>query len=488
MRFLKLAALVGAFIYCLFVVPSAGAVAVGAPPNTVTRVESPIIITGYSTQGSTLRYVQAFNGSSDVIDVTGWKIRYSLAGAPDPIEVATLSGLLKPGGYLVIADTSDIGNADFGYSLTMPQAETREVSSIEIIPNISYLPHSTSVKTDLKHGHWRRNISASTGNYVSTFTAFTPDAQFMLYGSGLYDYPETTGLQIMEILANPRNCSPIEAAGDCGDYIKLYNATSATIDLSAFRLRSGYKGQSVTSSNTFSLSGTIAPGQYLTVASGGDGHLITLANSGGFVWLEDKYGLMIYESTLLGYPDGASDAKKGQAWAYDMSDGVWKWTIQPTPYGGASVFPPPPAPKPKVTATSAPVPCKAGQYRSEETNRCRNIASDATALAPCDEDEERNPETNRCRKLATLASQQLAPCKEGQERNPETNRCRNVAASTPAPAAFGVETVGEASKAFVGWWALGGLGILALGYGVWEWRQEMMGVIQKVGSFFTSSK
>ena len=486
MRFLKLAALAGAFIYYLFAVPSVGAIAVGAPLPSTPKTDSPIIITGYSAQGPALRYVQVFNNSGDVIDVTGWKVRYSVAGLSEPIDVVILSGMAKPGGYLAIADVSIIDNTDFGYSLSVPPSVTGDVNGMELIPREKYASHSVPVKPDAKHSHWRRNISASTGGYLSTFTAFTPDTQFVLYGNGFYSYPEATGLQVTELLANPRNCSPIETAGDCGDYVKLYNPTTASIDLSDFRLRSGYKGQNSTSSNTFLLAGTIAPGQYMTLTTASDGRPITLASGGGFVWLEDMYGLMIYESTLLEYPDAASDSKKGQAWAYD-TDGIWKWTTQPTPFGGASVFPPPLPLKPKVTV-GATVPCRAGQYRNEETNRCRNIANEATALAPCDEDEERNPETNRCRKLASLASQQLAPCKEGQERNAETNRCRNVTASTPAPTAFGVETVGEASKAFVGWWALGGLGILAIGYGVWEWRQEMIGAIHKVGSFFTSGK
>jgi hypothetical protein len=156
------------------------------------------------------------------------------------------------------------------------------------------------------------------------------------------------------------------------------------------------------------------------------------------------------------------------------------------PYDGPSIFPAAP-PKIKAMSTKTPTPCKEGQYRNEETNRCRSIAAEATALAPCDDDEERNPATNRCRKIASLASQ-LTPCKEGQERNPETNRCRNVAAAVPPDAAFGVEPVADTGKAFIGWWALGGVGILALGYAGWEWRQEIAAVIRKVGTFFTSGK
>src|SRR5688572_2201939 len=311
MRFLKLGAIVGAFIFCLFTAPLAGAVTIGAPPVKSPGSDSPIIVTGYAAQGPALRYVQVFNSSSNVVDITGWKLRYSLVGASESIEIAILNGLIKPSGYLAVADSSVIPSADFGYTVTIPPEQTGEVGAVELVPAATYLSHLVVVKTDPNHSHWRRNISASTGNYLSTFTPFTPDAQFALYGNGLYDYPEATGLQITEVLANPRSCSPVEVSGDCGDYVKLYNPTTHPIDLSAFRLRSGYKGQNATSSNTFSLAGTIASGQYATLATSGDGHPIVLANSGSFVWLEDVYGLMIYESTLLEYPDAASDAKKG---------------------------------------------------------------------------------------------------------------------------------------------------------------------------------
>lgn len=487
MRFVKQAAVAAVFILCLFAGPSAGAITVELPPTDVPKSDSSVLITAYAHQGSALYYVQIVNSSSSVIDMSGWRLRYMVTGQAEPIDVTVFNGFVKPGGYLVAADPAVVPSADIGYTITIPQGGIGGVSAIELIPTSKFAVHSVSVKTDAQHQHWRRNISASTGNYLATFTAFSPNASFSLYGNGSYDYPASTGLQITEVLPNPRSCSPVDTAGDCGDFVKLFNPTTASIDLSSFRLRVGYKGQGATPSNSFLLTGTLEAGQYVTISASADGRAVALPASGGYVWLEDAYGLMLYETTLIEYLDAASDTRKGHAWAYDTSDGTWKWSAQPTPGKGASVFPLPLV-KPKVVAVNAPTPCKVGQYRSEETNRCRNIAAEATALAPCDEDEERNPETNRCRKLASTASQQLAPCKEGQVRNPDTNRCRNVTASAPPSAAFGVETAGETGKAFVGWWALGGLGVMALGYGIWEWRQEMIGVIQKVGSFFTSNK
>lgn len=488
MRYLKYAATAISLMVCFFFAHTVSAIEVVSPVQTPVLAESPIIITGYAHQGPRVQYVQLFNTSDKVIDLAGREISYDIAGVAEPIVVAQLQSLIKPGGYLIIANAAAIPSADVLYNLSIPAEISGAVTAIHISPSATYADHSVVVKTDSKHAYWKRNISSSTGAYLSTFTAFTPDASYALYGNGWYDYPEQTALQITEILAHPRGCSPVDTAGDCMDYVKIYNPTNQAVDLSQLRLRVGYKGQNATTSNAFALNGILPTGQYGLLTMSADNRPISLANSGAFVWFEDMYGMKLYESTLVQYPDASAETRQGQAWAYDATDQIWKWTAQPMPFNAPSVFPLPPPPKQKVSVSNTLAPCKEGQYRSEETNRCRSIASEATVVAPCDDDEERNPATNRCRKIVSLASQQLAACKEGQERNPETNRCRNVLASTPSDAAFAVQTVGETGKAFMGWWALGGVGVLALGYGIWEWRSELVGVLQKVGTFFTSGK
>jgi hypothetical protein len=126
------------------------------------------------------------------------------------------------------------------------------------------------------------------------------------------------------------------------------------------------------------------------------------------------------------------------------------------------------------------VPCREDQYRSEETNRCRSIATmAASALKPCADDQFRNPLTNRCKKIASV--DELADCGEGRERNPETNRCRNVVSMASMPkAAFAVEPIKQTGVAFVGWWALGGVLLLAFGYAGWEWRHEIYNGIKSL--------
>ena len=136
-----------------------------------------------------------------------------------------------------------------------------------------------------------------------------------------------------------------------------------------------------------------------------------------------------------------------------------------------------------IPAASVLSPCKEGQYRSEETNRCRSIATAVNALKPCADDQFRNPATNRCKKIASSDDVALADCGEGRERNPATNRCRNVLASTPPVAGFSVEPIQDAANVFIGWWVLGGVMVLALGYAGWEWREEVGRFVRKVAQF-----
>lgn len=456
---------------------------------------SPIIVSGYSFSGPNVSYVQLYNTSEEPVDITGLKLSYKIMDQTNPVEVAELSGWIAPLNYVIAANLSAVSNADFPYTAIVPTTVTSMVSSVRLKSS----GYADVVVTLGEAGAWQRKVSPATGKYV---TGYEIGSNTGLKGLGRYVFPMQTSLQFSEILPNSRNCSPLETNGDCTDYVKLYNSSNQVIDMSEFRLRNGYLGQNATASNTFNLVGDIEPGHYAIFPVG-------ITNSVSWVWLEDTYGVKRYDSTVQDYPDASADSRKGQAWAYDETDGTWKWTVAPQPYDSPSIFPVLlPAP---ILPVSTLVPCKDtqyrseetnrcrtivtaisltacqdGQYRSEETNRCRSVISAISSLVACSEEQERNPLTNRCRTIASTVNS-LVPCNENQERNVETNRCRNVVKSVPSTA-FAVEPVKEGSKAFIGWWALGGVGVLAGGYGVWEWRREMAGAIRKVAAFFISSK
>ncbi len=127
----------------------------------------------------------------------------------------------------------------------------------------------------------------------------------------------------------------------------------------------------------------------------------------------------------------------------------------------------------ETTKTKLVTPCKEGYYRSEATGRCRSIASAAAkTLKPCPDGQFRNPTTGRCKKIAA-ADDILKDCPEGFERNPKTKRCRKVALATAPKTGFAPEQVKEVTGAMWGWWVLGGVSLLAVGYAGWQWRWEI---------------
>src|SRR5664279_1238330 len=210
------------------------------------------------------------------------------------------------------------------------------------------------------------------------------------------------------------------------------------------------------------------------------------------------------------YESADTVKNEGLSWAYDEADNSWKWSM-PSP-GSVKNNITMPVEEVAIVENTGLTPCNANQYRSSETNRCRLIASNVSSLVPCREGQYRSQETNRCRSAAGAfsslgpckagqarnsltnrcrsvlrASTSLKPCNENQARNPETNRCRNAVKGV-SDTAFAVQPVKDGTKAFVGWWALGGLGILAGGYGVWEWRRELAGLAGRTKQFFTSAR
>lgn len=297
-------------------------------------------------------------------------------------------------------------------------------------------------------------------------------------------------LNITELLPN-------SAGSDAGkEFIELYNPQAQSINLKEYMLGIGTKHYPLPDE-------LLAAGEYRSFSDTELG--FTLPNTSTIIGLRSDEGAVLFETPAYVSP------KDDEAWAFIQD--TWQFTNQPTPgrpnlpslsdekgngsVGGAETKPcaanqyrSPETNRCRLAeaSTSEPTPCKEGQYRSEETNRCRNSVLAASTLTPCKEGQYRSEETNRCRSIAASGSNELAPCKEGQERNPETNRCRAVQAGQPGKADYAVEPVKETATAFTGWWALGGVGALALGKIGWEWREEIINAVRKAGLFFTSGK
>lgn len=291
-------------------------------------------------------------------------------------------------------------------------------------------------------------------------------------------------LSVAELLTNPIGDD------DGNEFIEIYNPNNVSVDLANYQLN-------VTSNGSrFNFPGgtKIEPGEYLSFSN--NQIKFSLINTTSSIEIRSTDDQLIDETGIYTNPG------EGLAWA--LIDGLWQYTKRPTP-GSANMLSlvEPESEVPAVNnltpcavnqyrspetnrcrllvvSTSTLAPCKDGQYRSEETNRCRSIASDVNQLMPCAEGQERNPATNRCRSTtAVLGANNLTPCKAGQERNPDTNRCRNVAGTIPT-ADYAPQQANESSNNSIIMWSLISVGAIAICYGIWEWRQEIIGFAKKI--------
>jgi hypothetical protein len=306
------------------------------------------------------------------------------------------------------------------------------------------------------------------------------------------------GIIISELLPNP-------AGADVGkEYIELYNPTDEVIPLDDCSL------QTSANSKLFLFESIeMQPGEYRAYYDNQTGLILTNA-SGGRVWLLTNDATELQQ---IQYPANMGD---DEAWA--LLGSTWQTTYTLTPNKSNVLLTTRPCPTGQqrntetnrcqnLTAATGPLtPCKEGQERNLVTNRCRSVLTAASVLKPCAANQVRNPLTNRCKATAGTAGS-LAPCKPGQTRNPETNRCKAVkAASTLTPCKSGQErnpqtnrcrkiagssitgnglsdvkdVVAGQKESTVGWWLAGLAALLAIGYGMYEWRQDIGGFLRNL--------
>lgn len=490
------------FLLCIIISCSTTpvrALEVAATPTTEFLPTAPLLITGYQTSSAALNLavVEVYNTSDNPVDLTNWAMQVVLKDTTTK-AVQVLSrhtGWLLPGEHVVYSTEPA---TTFGLALSQQVSAIVTVELRYIGTDQVYKPVTAAVAATTDAPFFR---SYTTTGYGAAFATSATPRPF--YDDGLYVAPASVeGLRIVEIYPYGSDCAPDDTGVLCGDYMKLTNVSGNNIALDDLVLRTDSSSASRTSSNSFTLAGLLKPGEFLAVSKTDAGMHISLTNSGGYVWLEDAWGMKQYSDTMTKY-ESAGTAEQGYAYAL-TSQNTWAWTTTPQPGGENTITAP-------VVVIAE---CTEGKYRNPDTGRCRTIEEAVNALSVCEEGYERNAVTNRCRKIAVLATASLTPCLEGQERNPQTNRCRSIAsavaellpceegyernaethrcrkASTDSmpEVAFPVTPVQPLASDMAGWWAFGAVLTLALGYGAWEWRVELAGIARRSIGLFARNK
>lgn len=512
------AALLIGFVVSAFGYSVAQAIETIPTPDEYWLKDTEVKIAAYrrTTDGADLQYIEVFNDSDHLVDVSHWKFTgvFGTSGARYDLPVtAKAPGMLEPKAHAVIQAATEVAGASFdgGVWTGRPEGDVNLLLSLEVTgqepgwkTDIYTLKSSTktvlvagkSTTVPVYDDFWVRT-QISGESYTSTLSSFTAASE-RLFDDGLYEAPTAFPGTIEEIYPYASECVPNDSSVLCGDYIKIHVDNNA--DISAFLLRTDNNSSSRTTSNTFSLAGlasAVTADGFLTVRLDDNGSKVSLTNSGGYVWIESLYDQTPYAPTLTSYA-AATSAEQGYGYAR-TADGSWQWTTTPSPDVVNVITTP---------VVEAPV-CTEGKYLNPETGRCRTIEEAVNALAACPEGQERNPTTNRCRSKVIAASAVLEPCGEGQERNPATNRCRSIVAAvaellpcdegyernpatnrcrkvagvsttaTVAPASLVEQAKGSQWDAWT--WALVGVGATgAIGYGVYEWRKELATFGQKI--------
>ena len=282
-------------------------------------------------------------------------------------------------------------------------------------------------------------------------------------------------LKLTELLPNV-------SGSDTGDeFIEVHNTSLETVDLSLYRLSSG---KDLEDHYDFSVGTTIMPGQYRVFYDSET--QLTLLNT------SSRVSIQFFDGTVVDEVPTYFEPRDDESWALIGSQ--WAYTDRVTP-GLANLPMLIDDDDDKLPVVAGLTACAAGKYRHPITNRCRNIESDTSMLVACDNDEYRNPETNRCRKVVSLAST-LVPCSEGYERNALTNRCRKVAGVTTqlaacqpgyernsttnrcrkvilaAATAASIPSVSGPATTTTTLIGVAGAGVV--GYGLYEWRAELL--------------
>lgn len=223
-------------------------------------------------------------------------------------------------------------------------------------------------------------------------------------------------IHITELLPNP--ASPATDAND--EFVEVYNPNSQAVDLSGYKIQAG-------STYNYSFTPgaiTLAPGEYKAFYSSGS--TLTLSNTAGQARVLDPTGAVVSEASAY------KDAPDGSAWA--SINGVWQWTTAPTPNAA------------NVLSQTVKFPTTA-----KSTSPAKKAATKAATTA---------------KKASTASTKAATTSKKAAAAGKAAAKDAGLAGATKP-------------KSFVHPAILAGVGIAALGYGVYEYRQDVANRIEQ---------
>ena len=478
--------------------------------NPSGRIEenAPILISKISQDK---KYVEIYNRTNQNVNLAGWKIEYHTGSGVETVGKIFKDEVISPNEFLVLSNDKMLAGAiKFDNNLGLAQNDgsvvlLRPDGSISDI--VGWGSNSKSAGSPIKGGVrivWRcfvgEEIIDSKNNSTDfLLSKYSDNQEIVPYSRPNCKTPDSKpeppkelnkceGLKLSEIASNVDE-----------QFIEIINSGEKTVITTGCKLTVGDSGVRENIGNI-----ELNPGEFLTIKI--KNTKLKLPKTKGKVYLLDEAGSKI---------DSAEYEKLAKSSSWSLIDDEWMQTFMITE-NSENIFkeyldcqngyernalgrcvkisvPPIEVSCPagqyrhpetrrcrKIEAEKTITPCKDGYYRSEETGRCRSIASAAAkTLKPCPEGQFRNSSTGRCKKIVSTDNI-VKECPEGFERNPQTKRCRKIKSTNMPAAGSATAEVKQVADVTWGWWVFGGVSLLAVGYGVWQWRWEISQFVRKI--------
>ena len=479
-------------------------------PDGRTEENAPILISKISQDK---KYIEIYNPTNQNVNLAGWKIEYYAGSGAKTVGKIFKDEVILANGFLVLSNDEMLAGAiQFDNNLGVAQNDGSVVllrSDGSVADTVGWGNNSKSAGLPIKGGVkivWRcfvgENIIDSKNNSTDFLSGKNLNNQEVEpYSRPSCKKPESNpGSKPPRELNKCEGLKLSEIASNVDErFIEIVNSGEKTVITTGCKLT---VGNSSISENIGDIE--LKPGEFLTIKI--KNTKLKLPKTKGKVYLLDEAGSQIDVAEYSSMPKGAS---------WSSVDDEWTRTFVITE-GAANIFkeypdcqsgyernvlgrcvkiatPPIEGSCPvgqyrhpethrcrKIEVTKTITPCKDGYYRSEETGRCRSIASAAAkTLKPCPEGQFRNSATGRCKKIAST-DDMAKECPEGFERNPQTKRCRKIKSASMPTVGSAAAEVKQIAGATWGWWVFGGVSLLAVGYGVWQWRWEISQFVRKI--------
>lgn len=473
--------------------------------NPSGRIEenAPILISKISQDK---KYVEIYNPTNQNVNLAGWKIEYYAGSGVETVGKIFKDEVISANGFLVLSN--DKMSADvikFDNNLVLAQNNGSVVlsrSDGSVADTVGWGNNSKSAGSPIKGGVkivWRcfidgniidskflsgKNLNNQEVEPYSRPNCKTSDSK----SESPKELNKCEGLKLSEIASNVDE-----------QFIEIINSGEKTVITTGCKLTVGDSGVRENIGDI-----ELNPGEFLTIKI--KNTKLKLPKTKGKVYLLDEAGSKIdfaeYEKLAKGSSWSLVDDEWMQTFMItENSENIFKEYLdcqdgyERNALGKCVKISVPPAESPcpvgqyrhletrrcrKNEAEKTITPCKDGYYRSEETGRCRSIASAAAkTLKPCPEGQFRNSSTGRCKKIAST-DDIAKECPEGFERNPQTKRCRKIKSANMPTVGSAAAEVKQVAGATWGWWVFGGVSLLAVGYGVWQWRWEISQFVRKI--------